>query len=1162
MQRILLVLFFSAMIFAGYSQSNTDPTQGYINVVTPRTPEAAGFEKYGKYDVNEFTGTANIAIPLYTLSSRHLSVPITLDYHPTGIRVSQEASWVGLGWDLMAGGKITVETKGSVDFATGSVSGNAPSNTAKEMQRVLRHFNGGGDIAITFFPTFYEGETNASGQLAPDLDSNMDYLGGVQDMDEFGTGEPDIFRANFMGHSFNFYFDKITDSIQFIGERTLFNIIPQFDAHNINILSWEIVDNEGIQYYFNQTELTTNTNTSNPVVPPTTVTAWLLTKIVHPDGDYVQFSYANYGYSVPAFEMVGSDSYEVNDPPVWQQEYNQFPVLQSPQYLIRIETPSAAVNFNLATRTDLYGPGSRELSSITVTDKITGAVKKTVTFYYSYFQGTADPGSQAYLNSLDYYLPPSLSQSAYLACNAQRLRLDSVGINLGTYEPPYRFTYNEGPNLPDKYSMAQDHWGFQNALGGQGGKFAGLIPASGSFSVSGMMNSNPNWSAGNAVVGPSRDCNPNTMQAFTLLSIGYPTGGSTSFVYEPHQSTMAPTIPVTGGGLRIKTINNYSSSGNLLGSKHYTYTGGKYMGTIQYYQTQFLLPSCTIATGITSSVIFSSNGARNDNDVLVGYAQITVSETDASGNGNGSLVKNFYINTSSSDYSFDGMGITAAIAYCPFLWDSLGICSQSSPAFSFYSYPLTNSQFLDPTHKALPPTPASGLEGKLIQEQYFDNSSNLIKSINYYYHLANYTNKFYSVRAIENRVQGFNPSPACSGGGGNWDNAGNVEYMRYDQPVIFFVSPAKAFFTLKDSVVESDYSGTSSIQKKTAYQYNAFYQPMFETVYNSDGTQTIHYTRTAAEIKWPQPDPPSGLLSTQMYQMMSQHCLDLPIEQMVIHRGTAGDSSVISSRFNVYNNTLPLQVYAMESPSPLTFRTQFTPWNWVLGSGYTSVAIDPSYNLYTTADYSANNMIWTLHTLQGNKAFIWDENYNLLMAICNNADSANVAFSSFETIATGRWAYNQAAVAADNSAPTGSNVFVLSSSNPISSGTLSSSTTYIVSYWSKTGSSYSVTGSTAVVQGKTINGWTYFEHTVTGVSAVTISGSGSIDGVRLYPSTAQMISYTYSPLIGITSQCDIDNRITYYSYDAIGRLTWIKDQDGNIIKTFQYHYESQPGIQY
>lgn len=48
----------------------------------------------------------------------------------------------------------------------------------------------------------------------------------------------------------------------------------------------------------------------------------------------------------------------------------------------------------------------------------------------------------------------------------------------------------------------------------------------------------------------------------------------------------------------------------------------------------------------------------------------------------------------------------------------------------------------------------------------------------------------------------------------------------------------------------------------------------------------------------------------------------------------------------------------------------------------------------------------------------------------------------------------------------------------------------------------------------------------------------------------------------MTSACDVDNKITYYFYDGFGRLKWIKDQDLNIIKTIQYHYQSIPGLQY
>jgi hypothetical protein len=206
-------------------------------------------------------------------------------------------------------------------------------------------------------------------------------------------------------------------------------------------------------------------------------------------------------------------------------------------------------------------------------------------------------------------------------------------------------------------------------------------------------------------------------------------------------------------------------------------------------------------------------------------------------------------------------------------------------------------------------------------------------------------------------------------------------------------------------------------------------------------------------------------------------------------------------------------------------------------------------------------MIWTLRTLEGDKAYIWDESYNTLLAQCNNTDSTNVAFTSFETSAKGRWTYNTLGVVSDTTAPTGNHAYNLATAS-ISRGLLTSSTTYIVSYWTKSATSYTVSGSTSVKQGKTIKGWTFYEHTITGVATAAISGTGSIDEVRLYPSTAQMISYTYSPLVGITSQCDADNMITYYFYDALGRLAWIKDQDKNIVKTVQYHFKGIPGMQY
>jgi YD repeat-containing protein len=189
------------------------------------------------------------------------------------------------------------------------------------------------------------------------------------------------------------------------------------------------------------------------------------------------------------------------------------------------------------------------------------------------------------------------------------------------------------------------------------------------------------------------------------------------------------------------------------------------------------------------------------------------------------------------------------------------------------------------------------------------------------------------------------------------------------------------------------------------------------------------------------------------------------------------------------------------------------------------------------------------------ESYVWDYNSVYPIAKCSNAMVSSIAATSFEADGTGGWTTGGTAVMTGG--VTGSDFYSLNSD--ISRGGLNTSTSYVVSYWSNNGA-FSVPGTTAgyPVKGKsvTIGGvsWTYYEHLLTGQGAVQINGSGGIDELRLYPANALMTTYTYAPLVGMTSQCDEANRITYYEYDELGRLRDVKDQDGNVIKTYDYHY--------
>jgi hypothetical protein len=117
----------------------------------------------------------------------------------------------------------------------------------------------------------------------------------------------------------------------------------------------------------------------------------------------------------------------------------------------------------------------------------------------------------------------------------------------------------------------------------------------------------------------------------------------------------------------------------------------------------------------------------------------------------------------------------------------------------------------------------------------------------------------------------------------------------------------------------------------------------------------------------------------------------------------------------------------------------------------------------------------------------------------------------------------------------------------------STSTPYKVGFWAKRTSgtgNVNVGGQTEALT----TAWKWVEKTITS-SSLTISGSSVIiDELRLHPADAMMTSYTYEPLVGMTSQTDPRGYTLIYFYDPANRLQTIKDEDGNIVEHYEYNY--------
>ena|GEM_PF-3046518 len=140
-------------------------------------------------------------------------------------------------------------------------------------------------------------------------------------------------------------------------------------------------------------------------------------------------------------------------------------------------------------------------------------------------------------------------------------------------------------------------------------------------------------------------------------------------------------------------------------------------------------------------------------------------------------------------------------------------------------------------------------------------------------------------------------------------------------------------------------------------------------------------------------------------------------------------------------------------------------------------------------------------------------------------------------------------------AVTGGKYYALSPGNTLTKSGLDVGKIYLVSYWTN-GTQLSVSGTQSSSQIAALNfgNWKCFQHKVSGVSTISVSGNAGIDELRIYPSESQMTTYTYEPLKGMTSICDVNNIVTYYEYDAMRRLKVIRDKDRNILKSFEYKY--------
>lgn len=249
----ILIVFFLLQFYQIYAQGNNN--NSYIPRILPLSPDANALGKYGNVNLDLNTGTINQNIPLFSLPINQNSIEIGLNYISNGIKIDEYESSVGVGWTLNMGGVIN------------------RSLFDKEDEKYVR------------LPAI---NRNASAE------EFRNYLVDAESKDT----QPDIFSFNVNGLSGKFFLDDNGKAVLINQEDIKIQLIQHGNTE------FKITDQQGTKYYFGGSNFTEN-NTSLTKCTQTGGTSyidenlminnidasWYLNKIEYNNGSYILFKY-------------------------------------------------------------------------------------------------------------------------------------------------------------------------------------------------------------------------------------------------------------------------------------------------------------------------------------------------------------------------------------------------------------------------------------------------------------------------------------------------------------------------------------------------------------------------------------------------------------------------------------------------------------------------------------------------------------------------------------------------------------------------------------------------------------------------------------------------------------------------------------------------------
>jgi hypothetical protein len=525
-----LVVIVTISFGQGQNQTLTSTPQqiGQKDVIPP-SPEVQAFAKYGNVPVSFYTGIPQVSVPIYEIKARDISVPISLSYHAGGIKVSEEASRVGLGWVLNAGGMISRNVINRDDFDD---YGGGFLDATRNPAWILREDS----VYIHIADPVQEGTDAAFINRVSEVDRDVldleEAIDGINPLDF----EPDQFNYNFNGNSGKFIVRQRQDhSLETILEKKE----KVFILPTRNGSTWTVKTADGTKYIFDVKETYQRYGYNGD---GETTSAWYLSSITSPLGEQVFFDYEV--ASTYASSSIGTffERRQAASPPAAECLSGACDAAQgitpAPQpvvgpqvykmaYLTSIRWSNGKIIFEMGSRIDVDGDKRLERISIYSKDPLTGdnVIKETHEFGYDYFYTTApSPGLTGGVSS-------TLANNRLKLVSVSRKPANGIAA-VKEYQTKFEY-YEDG--LPSKTSYSRDHWGFFNGKG-----LTSLIPT---YTIISQPITLRDFEG---IMGSERNASISPATGGTLKKIIYPTGGYTQFTFEGNTYDIAGSAAPVG----------------------------------------------------------------------------------------------------------------------------------------------------------------------------------------------------------------------------------------------------------------------------------------------------------------------------------------------------------------------------------------------------------------------------------------------------------------------------------------------------------------------------------------------------------------------------------------------------------------------------------------